>query len=164
MIVSARWATVGLFGPPYCHQAAGEQCKNVTGSQKQALVLAELRAAIVSTLRAGKVVVVLDGAPESHFRVPKRLAREAFWYGNPKLTVDVRSLLAQTTWIDEQFKALQVEPGFHLVSLRDRLCNDLACRVYDRTLKRPVYVDESHFDPVWIAENATFFAPFVKAR
>ena len=164
VILSARWATVGLFGPPYCHQASDGQCVLVTGTQKQALLLAELRAAIVRILRAGKVVVVLDGAPEAPFRVPKRLAREAFWYGNAQLTVDANSLLAQTAWIDGLFKELAVEPGFHLVTVRDKLCTESTCRVYDRTLKRPVYRDESHFDSVWIAENASFFAPFVTAR
>ena len=164
VIVSARWATVGLLGPPYCHQATAGECVTVTGPQKQALVLAELRSAIDSSLRAGKTVVVLDSAPESRFRVPPRLAREAFWHGEARLTIDARSLHAQTAWIDGLFRTLQATPGFHLVSLRNKLCDEFACRVYDGTLRRPVYLDDSHFDPVWIAENAGFFASFVQAK
>ena len=136
----------------------------MTTEQRQALTLAELRAAIERTLRVGKTVVVPDNAPESRFRVMPRLAREAFWHGDARLTIDARSTLAQTAWIDAQFRALQAEAGFHLVSLRDRLCNESTCRVYDSTLKRPVYSDESHFDPMWIAENGNIFAPFVTAN
>ena len=164
VIVSARWATVGLLGPPYCHQAAAGACVTVSGPQKQALALTELRAAIDSSLSAGKTVVVLDSAPESRFRVPPRLAREAFWHGQARLSIDASSLHAQTAWIDALFQSLQAVPGFHLVSLRNRLCDDSACRVYDSTLQRPVYLDDSHFDPIWIAENADFFAPFVQAK
>ena len=126
--------------------------------------MTELRAAIDSSLRAGKTVVVLDSAPESRFRVPPRLAREAFWHGEARLTIDARSLHAQTAWIDGLFRTLQATPGFHLVSLRNKLCDEFACRVYDGTLRRPVYLDDSHFDPVWIAENAGFFASFVQAK
>ena len=164
VIVSARWATVGLVGPPYCHQTAGGPCNAVTGAQKQTLALAELRDAIASALRAQKTVVVLDGAPESRFSVPARLAREMFWYGHTQLTIDERSLRAQTAWVDALFIAFKTEPGFRLVSVRDKLCSNSACRVYDSTLRRPVYLDNSHFDPVWITENADFFAPFVQAN
>jgi hypothetical protein len=52
--------------------------------------------------------------------------------------------------------------GFHRVSLRDLLCDERRCRVYDTTLARPVHVDESRFDLHWIAENAGFFEPFVQ--
>jgi len=163
VVVSARWATVGLLGPPYCHQAGAEPCKPVLAGQKQALVLLELRAAIERTLRAGKTVLLFASAPESRWWVPKRLAREAFWHGGVRLTIDVQSLQAQTVWLDDMFAALKAEPGFHLLSLRDKLCDDTQCRVYDSTLQRPVFLDQSHFDPVWIAENAGLFAPFVRA-
>ena len=164
VIVSARWATVGLLGPPYCHQRGAGPCATMTTEQRQALTLAELRGVIERTLKAGKTVVVLDNAPESRFRVAPRLAREAFWYGDARLAIDARSTQASTAWIDVPLQALRAEAGFHLVTLRDRLCNELTCRVYDSTLKRPVYYDESHFDPVWIAENGSIFAPFVNAN
>ena len=164
VIVSARWATVGLLGPPYCHQRGDGPCARVTMEQRQALTLVELRGAIERTLKAGKIVVVFDNAPESRFRVVPRLAREAFWHGDVRLTIDAQATLAQTAWIDKPLRALQAEAGFHLVSLRDRLCNESTCLVHDSTLKRPVYYDESHFDPVWIAENGGVFAPFVNAN
>ena len=164
VIVSARWATVGMQGPPYCHQAAGAPCVSVSGSKKQALALTELRDAIEGVLQAGKRVVVLASAPESPFRVPARLAREAFWYGQARLVTDAHVSHAQTLWTEELFMSLKARPAFHLVSVRDRLCDVSACRVYDNTLRRPVYIDESHFDPLWIAENGAFFAPFVRAR
>lgn len=71
---------------------------------------------------------------------------------------------AQTARIDALFIDLKAAPGFHLLSLRDRLCNDAARRVYDSTLQRPTYLDGSHFDPLWIGENADFFAQFVRAH
>jgi hypothetical protein len=42
-------------------------------------------------------------------------------------------------------------------------CNAARCRVHDDTLQRPTCTAESHFDPVWIAENAGFLAPHVQA-
>ena len=162
VVVSARWATVGLLGPPYCHQPAGQHCSRPAAARKQQLSLAELRAAIETSLQAGKTVVVLDSAPEARFRVPKRLAREMFWYGEARLTIDAPAWRAQSAWIDTLFADLKARPGFHLVSLRDRLCNNVACRVYDSTLQRPIYLDQSHFDPLWIIENGDIFAPFVR--
>lgn len=162
VVVSARWATVGLAGPPYCHEAPGRACDAVDGPRRQALVLDELRGAIERTLQAGKTVVVLDSAPEAAVRVPERLAREQFWHGAPRYTIERSTLTAANAWVDALFERLRAQPGFHRVSLRDTLCDERRCRVYDTTLARPVYMDESHFDPLWIAENARFFEPFVQ--
>ena len=164
VVVSARWATLGLRGPPYCHQPADGPCAKVPAARKQQLVLTELRAAIESSLQAGKTVVVLDSAPESRFRVPQRLAREMFWFDQPRLTIDAASWRAESAWVDALFAELEAVPGFHLVSLREQLCNDTACRVYDSTMQRPIYMDESHFDPIWVAQNAGVLAPFVSAN
>jgi hypothetical protein len=162
VIVSARWATVGLAGPPYCHESTGGRCEMVPTSRKQALVIDELRGAIDRSLRAGKTVIVLDSAPEARVRVAKRLAREHFWHGRPRLSIDRASVTEASAWIDTLFEQLRAHPSFRLVSLRGALCDDRVCRVYDNTLGRPIYTDESHFDPVWIAENAHFFEPFVQ--
>jgi peptidoglycan/LPS O-acetylase OafA/YrhL len=162
VVVAARWATVGLDGAPYCHRADGGGCDFVSVPAKQKLVLAELRDAIERTLRAGKTVVMVAGSPEARFRVPERLAREQFWYGEPRLAANLKSLREQTAWIDPLFRELESRPGFHVVSLRDRLCDGETCRLYDAQLKRPIYLDESHFDPVWIATQADLFARFVR--
>lgn len=162
IVVSARWSTVGLSGPPYCHEATGGRCEPIPTALKQAMVLDELRGVIESVLHAGKLIVVLDSAPEAGVRVPRHLAREQFWHGRPNLSIDRRTVTAANGWIDVLFEQLRTRPKFHLVSLRDVLCDDRVCRVYDDTLSRPVYYDESHFDPVWIAENARFFEPFVQ--
>ena len=116
VIISARWATVGMQGPPYCHQAAGAPCVAVSGSTKQVLALAELRSAVEDVLQAGKTVVVLASAPESPFRVPARLAREAFWYGEARLVTDARLAQAQTLWSEELFSSLKARPGFPALS------------------------------------------------
>jgi len=162
VIVSARWATVGLAGPAYCHEALGGQCERVPAARKPGLVRQELRAVIERGLRAGKTVVVLDSAPEAGVRVPRHLAREQFWFGAPRLSIDRSAVSAANGWIDTLFEELRAQPGFHLASLRGTLCDDRVCRVYDDTLVRPIYYDESHFDPVWIAENARFLEPFVQ--
>jgi hypothetical protein len=162
IVVSARWATVGLSGPPYCHEALQGRCEPIPAARKMSLVQEELRGAIERALRAGKTVVVVDSAPEPGVRVPKHLAREQFWHGRPRLSIDRRAVTAANAWIDALFEQLRARPGFHLVSLRDTLCNERACRVYDDTLARPIYYDQSHFDPVWIAENARFLEPFVQ--
>jgi hypothetical protein len=160
VVVSARWATVALAGPPYCHAVAQGRCEAVAPARKPGLVAEELRAAIELTLRAGKTVVLLDSAPEARVRVAKRLAREQFWYGAPRLWIDRDALRAETAWLDPMLEGLRSQPGFRRVSLRDTLCDERRCRVYDDTLARSIYTDESHFDPVWIAENARFFEPF----
>jgi peptidoglycan/LPS O-acetylase OafA/YrhL len=160
VIVSARWATVALYGPPYCHQSSPERCDELAPDRKPALVADELRAVIERTLRAGKTVVLLDGAPEARLRVAKRIARELFWYGQPRLSIDRQSLQADTGWLEPMLDGLRGQPGFWRVSLRDKLCDAHRCRVYDDTLGRSIYTDESHFDPFWIAENAGFFEPF----
>lgn len=163
VIVSARWSTVGLAGAPYCHQVAGKGCVFPASVEaKQALVLAELQAVVAAALKAGKTVAVVDGSPESRFSVPERLAREQFWYGSPRLSVPVATLLTQTAWLEPLFDAFRGTPGFHRVSLRGNLCDATRCRVFDEALQRPIFIDESHFDPVWIAQQAELFTPFVR--
>lgn len=164
VVVSARWPTVGLEGAPYCHQAGeGGRCiAPPTLAAKQALIVAELKSAIGAALKAGTTVVMVDGSPESRFRVPERLAREMFWYGAPRLSVPVSSLASQNAWLEPVFEAFRETPGFHRVSVRDRLCDAVSCRVHDSALQRPIFLDESHFDPVWIAAQADLFARFVR--
>jgi peptidoglycan/LPS O-acetylase OafA/YrhL len=162
VVVSARWATVGLAGPPYCHRQPGGHCEGVPAATKPAQVAQELRRAIEATLAAGKTVVFLDSAPEASMRVAKRLARERFWYGQPRLSIDRAALREATAWLDPLLDELGRRPGFRRVSLRETLCDERRCRVYDDTLRRPIYTDESHFDPVWVAENASFLAAFTR--
>lgn len=162
VIVSARWATVALAGPPYCHRQPDGRCEKVAAATKPAMVAEELRRAIDATLAAGKTVVFLDSAPEASVRVAKRLARERFWYAQPRLHIDRAALHEATAWLDPLLHELSARPRFRRVSLRDRLCDARRCRVYDDTLGRPIYTDESHFDPVWIAENAGFLTAFTR--
>jgi peptidoglycan/LPS O-acetylase OafA/YrhL len=163
VIVAARWPTVGLAGAPYCHQAEGERCVFPPSlSAKQALILAELKAAIAATLKAGKTVVMVDGAHEARFSVPERLAREMFWHGHTRLSVPVSTLAEQSAWLESLFDAFRGVPGFHRVSLRDTLCDAVSCRVYDTQLQRPIFLDQSHFDPIWIAQQTELFAAFVR--
>jgi SGNH domain (fused to AT3 domains) len=162
VVVSARWPTVGLEGAPYCHQSGeGSPCIAPPSlAAKQALVVAELKSAVGAALKAGKTVAMVDGSPESRFRVPERLAREIFWYGAPRLSVPASSLASQNAWLEPVFDAFRDTAGFHRVSLRGRLCDAAMCRVYDTALQRPIYIDESHFDPIWIATQADLFARF----
>lgn len=165
VIVSARWSTIGLMGAPYCHQAAGERCVVPSSlGAKQVLVRSELQAAVIAALKAGKTVVMVDGSPESRLRVPERLAREQFWYGSPRLTVPAATLVSQNAWLEPVFDALRDTPGFHRVSLRDKLCDAMVCQTFDKVLQRPIFLDESHFDPIWIAQQSDLFAPFVTER
>ncbi len=122
----------------------------------------ELTSAIAAALKAGKTVVMVDGSPESRFRVPERLAREIFWHGRPRLSVPASSLAVQNAWLEPVFEAFRGTPGFHRVSVRDRLCDVASCRVHGSASQRPIFLDESQFDPVWIARQAELFAPFVR--
>ncbi len=162
VVVAARWATIGLAGAPYCHESAGNCAEPPTVLAKQAVVLDELRTAITATLAKGKAVVLVDSAAESTLRVADRLAREQFWYGKARLNLPVSVLHAQTDWMEPLFKGLESTPGFHRVSLRSRLCNESSCRTFDESLQRPIYSDESHFDPLWIEHQADVFARFMK--
>lgn len=163
IVVAARWATIGLAGAPYCHEAEPRVCTAPpTLAAKQRVVLDELRSAVAATLAKGKVVVLVDSAAESTLRVADRVAREQFWYGQVRLSVPAAARQAQTAWMEPLFKGLEASPGFHRVSLWPRLCGTVSCRVYDEQLKRPIYFDESHFDPLWIEQQADLFARFVK--
>ncbi|MBC7993960.1 MAG: hypothetical protein H7Z15_12045, partial [Rhizobacter sp.] len=164
VVVSARWPTVGLQGAPYCHQAGeGARCiAPPTLAAKQALIVSELKLAIGAALKAGKTVVMVDGSPESRFRVPERIARELFWYGKVHLSVPMPSVIAQNLWLEPVFDAFRDTPGFHRISVRDRLCDSASCRVHDTALQRPIFIDESHFDPVWLAAQADLFARFAR--
>jgi len=160
VIVSARWATVGLAGPPYCHRVGAQACRFPTGTAKQQQVMAELQAAVEQAIAAGKTVVMLDSAPEARLRIPEHAARERFWHGEVRLTIPLQSLLDQTQWMEPLLQRLQTTPGFHRASLRERLCKDSSCRILDKELNRPIYVDDSHFDPIWITNNADFLTEF----
>ncbi|HEY0817439.1 MAG TPA: acyltransferase family protein [Rhizobacter sp.] len=161
VIVSARWATAGLAGAPYCHEQDGRCVAPPSLADKQRVIRDELKAAIGAALVAGKTVVMVDGSPEARFRVPERLARELYWHGEVRSTVALATLSAQTAWLEPLFDALRGTPRFHRVSLRDVLCDTQRCRLYDSVLKRPVFFDESHFDPVWIAQQRTLFAAYL---
>jgi peptidoglycan/LPS O-acetylase OafA/YrhL len=163
IVVAARWATIGLAGAPYCHEARDGMCTlPPTLVAKQRAVMDELQSAVSATLAQGKTVVLVDSAPESTLRVADRVAREQFWYGQVRLTLPVSTLQAQTAWMEPLFKGLAPLPGFHRASLWPRLCREGSCRVYDEQLKRPIYYDESHFDPLWIEHQTDLFARFVK--
>jgi peptidoglycan/LPS O-acetylase OafA/YrhL len=162
IIISGTWNLVGGNGPRYCHRDATGTCSPIVDrDQRRALIVAELRTAMESLLAAGKIVVVLDGTPESLVKVPQRLERERFWFGGVRLSID-RASLREYDWIDALFSDLTNRAGFHRVSLRPKLCDAATCRVYDDVLQRPIYVDQSHFDPQWIAQNGDVFAPFVR--
>jgi peptidoglycan/LPS O-acetylase OafA/YrhL len=161
VIVSARWLTVGGVGPPYCHREASGACPVVANmAERQALARDELRGVIESLLARGKTVVVFDETPEAPFKVPQRLERERFWFGAPRLVID-RATLDADAWLDGMFAELARRPGFHLVSLRPKLCDAHTCRVYDDA-QVPIYFDASHFVPAWIIRNGDVFAPFVQ--
>ena len=165
LIVAARWAGVGLDGAPYCHQAqGGARCSPSSVPVKQALIRAELKSATEALLALGKTVVMVAATPEARVRVPERIARENFWHGRTRLAIDERSVAGLAGWLTPLFEALIPQRGFHLVSLNDKLCSGSVCEVYDTQLQRPIYVDESHFDPVWIARNGGVFTPFVQTR
>jgi peptidoglycan/LPS O-acetylase OafA/YrhL len=164
VVVSANWNLVGKAGPPYCHVDATGTCKTIDGDLRRDLVLSELRSAIRALLAMGKVVVVLDGTPAADVNIPQRLERERFWFGGVRLSISKASLATDYGWIDPMFAEFKGTPGFHLVSLRQTLCAGSSCKVYDDELRRPIYIDERHFDPVWIAQHGDVFAPFVRAE
>jgi len=149
VVISATWDLIGGDGPRYCHRTQPGVCLLVADQ-------AARRSAIRDELR-----VVLDGTPTASFKVPQQLERERYWFGQPTTTID-RVSLEEQAWIDGLFTELAPEPGYHLVSLRPRLCDSKACRIYDADLQRPIFVDEGHLDPTWIARNGDVFAPFVQ--
>jgi peptidoglycan/LPS O-acetylase OafA/YrhL len=162
VVVSARWPTAALHGAPYCREDATGACRLMPDDAKPALVREALAGAIEGLLARGTTVVMVDGAPETSVRVPERLAREAFWWGAPRLEIDRRSVAELHGWLEPLFERLAQRPGFHRVSVRDTLCGPERCRVWDAALRRPVYLDQSHFDPVWIAAQAGLFTPWVQ--
>lgn len=163
LVLSSRWASFSVDGAPYCHLPSGSpRCAFVNLPERQALIRTELMSAIEGLLAQGKTVVMLMPTPEARVRVPERLVRESFWYGEPRLVIDQLSVAEQGRWLEPLFTAMKGRLGFYAVSLNDRLCDGSVCKVFDTELGRPVYVDESHFDPVWVANNAGAFAPFVQ--
>lgn len=163
VVVSARWATPALAGPPYCHRRAPGRCDFPATGEKSGLVVDELRTVVDRTLAAGKTVVMLDGTPEARLNVPEHVARERYWHGEVRSTIPLRLLTGQTAWMEPLLRQLSDRPGFHRVNLKDRLCTDTDCRIFDPGLGRPIYIDGSHFDPVWIAHHGDALAPFVRA-
>ena len=162
VIISGNWTLIGGVGPPYCRMDDSGACNIVSGAaRRQQEMLEEMRKAIDNLLKLGKNVVFLDNAPETTLNVPQRLARERFWFGAPRMTISTASVHADFDWIDTMLAEFKGRPGFHLVSVRPLLCGALSCKVYDAALKRPVYLDGRHFDPVWITRHGDIFAPFV---
>jgi peptidoglycan/LPS O-acetylase OafA/YrhL len=162
VVISGRWELVGGIGPVYCHHDASGRCVVVNGIEKRDLVLAELRSAIRGLLDIGKTVVVLEGTPAAYIDVPQRLARERYWFGEPRFSISAASVAADYAWIDPMFAEFKGVQGYHLVSLRPTLCDATTCKVYDTVLKRPVYANDRHFDPIWMNAHGDIFAPFVQ--
>lgn len=163
VVISARWPTVALRGAPYCVAGGDAACHVPADADKPRRVRDALATAIEGLLARGTAVVWVDGSPEASVRVPERLAREAFWWGEPRLAIDVRAFDAATAWLEPLLERLAGRAGFHRVGLRATLCGTRHCRVWDSALGRPVFLDESHFDPVWIAAQEGVFAPWVQA-
>jgi hypothetical protein len=162
VILSGTWTLIGDRGPTYCHATPGGSCAVVADrDQRRALAREELGAALRALLARGKTVVVLDGTPMAPVKIPPRLARERYWFGTPRLTIDAGSLRVYD-WIDALFEELSALPGFHRVSLRPDLCDARACKVWDAELGAPVFLDDSHFTPAWIVRHGGVFAPFVQ--
>jgi len=161
VIISANWNTVGGVGPVYCHSTQGV-CTPVKGDARRNLALQEIRSALQALLAAGKTVVMLEGSPSTYLSVPQRIERERYWFGAPRFTIPLASVIAEHAWIDGMFAALKGVPGFHLVSLRPTLCGPQVCQVYDATLQEPVYIDGLHFDPIWVKAHGGIFSPFVQ--
>lgn len=165
LVVAAYWPNIGLDGAPYCHQLPGEAaCVQFPLAQKQARVRAELRAAITALAQRGKTVVVVAPTPEARVRVPERIERERHWYGQVRLRIDERVIAERSGWLTPLFDELRGMERVHVVSFNPALCRMGTCEVYDAALQRPVFVDESHFDPVWIARHGGALAPFAQAR
>ncbi len=162
VVVAARWATPALSGPPYCHRQASGHCPFPASGEKSARVVDELRAAVERTLAAGKTVVMLDSTPEARMNVPEHVARERFWHGEVRSTIPRRMLAAQTAWMEPLLQQLSGRPGFHRVSLNEPLCTATDCRIFDPQLGRPIYIDGSHFDPVWMAQHGGVLMPFAR--
>ena len=165
VILSANWLMVGVVGPAYCHRDPSGDCRRVqNGPQRTQLVLAELRQAIMTLLAAHKTVVFMDPTPAAPVSVPPRLAREQLWFGEPRFSISAARVDQDNAWIEGMLSSLQSEPGFHLVSMRPAFCDAQRCATYDPALKRPIFVDERHFDPLWVRDHATVFAPFSGAE
>ncbi len=162
VVISGNWSMVGSAGPPYCHETGTGKCTLLACMEKREAVLAEMKAAIQELLAAGKTVVVLDVAPIAYVSVPQRIERELFWFGTPRFHNSRQALLADNEWIDSLFAEFRDSPGYHLLSLRPALCDASTCKPYDPDLKRSIYVDDRHFDPVWMAKNGGIFTPFVQ--
>lgn len=162
IVVSARWATVGSRHAPYCY--VREVTCNVEENvvQKRAALRAELLRAVRSLLAQGKTVVMVKPTPEARVRVPERLARELFWHGEVKMQIDRAASEKDSAWLSPMFESLQSTARFRLVDLNDKLCHGPVCDVFDSKLGQPIFIDESHFNPPWIAANGDAFEPFVQ--
>jgi hypothetical protein len=45
-----------------------------------------------------------------------------------------------------------------ILSLRSKICDDHACRFYDEKMHLPIFKDQMHCNPAWIAANGDIFA------
>lgn len=162
VIVSAKWNLVGGAGPPYCHGDANIECQVVAGSAKRDIARAELRSAIGRVLAAGKTLVILAGSPASAFDVPKRIDRELFLFGRTRMIIDRATVSEEYEWVESMFADFAGQPRFHVVSLLTELCDKQSCKVFDETLRRPVFADDNHFDAAWMVRHGGIFAPFVQ--
>jgi len=163
LIVSSAWyIAAGDNGLPYCHVEASGACARLLDlTERKRVARDELAAAVRGVLAAGKTVVVLDGTPEAPVKVPQRLDRERFWFGEMRLAIDPASLDAYA-WTDALWDELAGTPGFHRVSLRPALCSASRCEVWDAALGLPVYLDQGHFGAAWIRRHGDVFAPYVQ--
>jgi hypothetical protein len=129
---------------------------------KRQLVRSEVRIAIEKILAAGKTVVTVAGTPASAFDVPKRLLREVFWFGRPRLTIERSTVSAEYDWIESMFADFASQKGFRVVSLLRELCDERNCQVFDPRIGRPIFTDDDHFDPEWILAHGNVFTPLVQ--
>jgi hypothetical protein len=164
ILFSGDWTKFGLVGPPYCHLEASGACTPLDLPAQREVARAELRGAFEALMAMGKTVLVLDGTPAATINIPRRLLRERFWFGKARFELDRAVVEADNAWIDPFFAELDKQPRFHRLSLRDTLCDARKCKVYDPELRRSIYSDGMHFDPLWIAQRGVIFDPFVRAR
>ena len=105
---------------------------------------------------------MLAGSPASAFDVPKRIDRELFLFGRTRMIIDRATVSEEYEWVESMFTDFAGQPRFYVVSLLTELCDKQSCKVFDETLRRPVFADDNHFDAAWMVRHGGIFAPFVQ--
>ena len=156
VIISQNWTGYSDHSDGLC-TFKGSLCIPLSSDSNPYLSIETTKKSIDKILARKVIVAVVDSTPWFKMNVPKKAARDFFWFGTVKNKFYSKEFLDKNKSFDNLFKSYKNDENFQLLSFRPKLCKLEDCSVFDEYENIPIFKDNDHFNPYWIARNGQIF-------